>query len=100
MRPKINLKKLIVENSYLSKGEDFEIQPRRIEFKMKGPYADGSLFINILIKRMIIEWYFILFLSFSVYFISEVRINYNEYANICMFTLLFFTFMFNEKNVR
>jgi hypothetical protein len=96
VRPKINLKKLIMENRYLSKGEDFEIQPRRIEFRMKGTDNRGSLFINILIKKMIIEWFFILFLSCFTYVISEVRINYNGYPQICMFILLFFVFLFNE----
>jgi hypothetical protein len=97
MRPKCNFKKVIVENRYLSKGNHFEIQPRRIEFKMKGTFKWGSLFINFLIKKMIIEWYFIPFLSYFICIISEVRINYsNGYPNICMFFLLFFVFVFNE----
>jgi hypothetical protein len=90
MRPKFNLKRLIMKNRYLKKGKDFEIQPRRIEFRMKGTGKRGSLFINILIKKMIIEWYFILFLSCFIYVISEVRVNYNKYTRICMFILLFF----------
>jgi hypothetical protein len=92
MRPKLNLKKLMMENRYLLKGKYFEIQPRRIEFGI----GHGSLFINILIKKMIIEWYFILFLSCFIYIISEFRINYSENPNICMFILLFFNFVFNE----
>jgi hypothetical protein len=92
VRPKINLKKLIMENKYLSKGKDFEIQPRRIEFRN----PCGSLFVNILIKKMIIEWYFIPFLSFFICIISEVRINYNGNPEMCMFILLFFIFIFNE----
>jgi hypothetical protein len=96
MRPKLNLKKLIMENKYLSKGKDFEIQPRRIEFRMRETGKEGSLFINILIKKIIIEGYFIVFLSFFVYVISEVRINCNEYAHKCMFILLFFNFVFNK----
>jgi hypothetical protein len=96
VRPKLNLKRIIMENKYFSKGEGFEIQPRRIEFKMKEIDKQGSLFINILIRKMIIEWYFILFLSCFIYIISEVRINYNENPHICMFSLLFFVFVFNE----
>jgi hypothetical protein len=96
MRPKFNLKKVIMENEYLSKGKDFEIQPRRIEFRMEKTGKYGSLFINILIKKMIIEWYFILFLSCFIHVISEVMINYNEYPHICMFILSFFIFTFNE----
>jgi hypothetical protein len=89
IRPKINLKKLIMKNEYLLKGKDFEIQPHKIEFRMVGTYKEGSLFINVLIKKMIIEWYFILFLSCFIYIISEVKINYNGYPWICMFILLF-----------
>jgi hypothetical protein len=63
MRPKLNLKRLIMENEHLSKGEDFEIQPCRVEFRMFVSHKAGSLFINILIRKMIIEWYFIPFLS-------------------------------------
>jgi hypothetical protein len=96
MRPKLNLKKLIMENKYLSKGEHFEIQPRRIEFKMEGTGKRGSLFINILIKKMIIEWYFVLFLSCFICIISEVRINYTEDPAICMFIHLFLISTFNE----
>jgi hypothetical protein len=96
--PKLNLKKLIMKNKYLSKGKDFEIQPHRIEFKKGMTNKWGSLFINILIKKMIIEWYFILFLSFSIYFDSEVIINYNGYPHICMFILLFSICIFNELN--
>jgi hypothetical protein len=95
MRPKLNLKRLIMENEHLSKGKDFEIQPRKIEFSMEEHHG-GSLFINILIKKMIIEWYFILFLSCFIYVISEVRINYNGNLAICMFIFLFFIFIFNE----
>jgi hypothetical protein len=94
--PKLNLKKLIMESKYLSKVEHFEIQPRRIEFRMGGTWERGSLFVNILIKKMIIEWFFILFLLCLIRIISEVRINYNGYPNICMFILLFFIFVFNE----
>jgi hypothetical protein len=86
-----------MENKYLSKGKDFEIQPRRIEFRN----AYGSLFINILIKKMIIEWYFILFLSCFIHIISEVRINYNECPRICMLILLFFLILYliNEMKI-
>jgi hypothetical protein len=95
VRPKLNLKKLIMENEYLSKGKDFEIQPHKIEFRN----AYFSLFINILIKKMIIEWYFILFLSCFIYLISEVRIHYNQEARTCMFILSFFVFIFSKKNI-
>jgi hypothetical protein len=98
VRPKLNLKKLIMENEHLSKGKDFELQPRRIEFMMEGIDKEGSLFINIFIKRMIIEWYFILFLSCFIYIISEVMINYAEDPAICMFILLFLISTFNERN--
>jgi hypothetical protein len=57
IKPKFDLRKLKVENKYLEKGKDFEIQPRRIEFKMEGTHKEGSLFVNVLIKKMIIEWY-------------------------------------------
>jgi hypothetical protein len=73
-----------MENEYLPKGKDSEIQPRRIEFTMKEHYR-GSLFINFLIKKVIVEWYFALFLSCFIYIISEVRVNYNVFPNICMF---------------
>jgi hypothetical protein len=98
VRPKLNLKKLIVENKYLSKGKDFEIQPRRIEFRMEETNKHGSLFINILVKKMIIEWYFVLLLSCFIYIISEVRVSYSEYPNICLFIFLFFIIIFNELN--
>jgi hypothetical protein len=55
VRPKLNLKKLIIENEYLSEEEHFEIRPHRIEFRLKGAGKCGSLFINILIKNIIIE---------------------------------------------
>jgi hypothetical protein len=99
MRPKLNLKKLIMESKYHSKGKDFEIRPRGIEFRIDEHYK-GSLFINILIKKMIIEWYLILFLLCFIFVISEVRIDYNEDESlyICMFILLFFIFIFNELN--
>jgi hypothetical protein len=96
MRPKLNLKKLIMENKYLSKGKHFEIQSRKIEFRMERTVKGGSLFIDILIKKMIIEWYFTLFPSCFIYIISEVRINYNENPYMCMFIFLFFIFIFNE----
>jgi hypothetical protein len=96
VRPKLNLRKLIVENEHLLKGKDFEIQPRRIELRMKGTWKCGSLFINILIKKMIIEWFFIVFLSYFIYVISEVRISYDIAPGLCMFILLFFIFVFNE----
>jgi hypothetical protein len=98
MRPKLNLKKLIMENEYLSKGKDFQIQPRRIEFRMEGTGNCGSLFINILIKKMIVEWYFVLFLSYFIYVISEVRINYIKLPWMCMPIFLFFICIFNERN--
>jgi hypothetical protein len=91
MSPKLNLKKLIMEKEYLSKGKDFKIGPRRIEFGMKGTYKKGYLFISILIKKMIIEWYFILFLYCFIYVISEVRINYGYgYPDVGMFISLLF----------
>jgi hypothetical protein len=96
MRPKLNLKKLIIENKHLLKGKDFELQPRRIEFRMKMVGDWGSLFINILIRKMIIEWYFILFLSCFIYIVSEVRINYNGYPHICTFIPLIFILIFIE----
>jgi hypothetical protein len=96
IRPKLNLKKLIMENKYLSKGEDFEIQPRRIEFRMEGTGKGGSLFTNILIKKIIIEWYFIPFLSYFIYMTSKFRINYNGSTQICVFIFLFPIFIFNE----
>jgi hypothetical protein len=83
VRPKFNLKKLIIENEYLLKEKDFEIQSGRIEFRMDKSGKYGSLFMNVLIKKMIIEWYFILFLLCFIYVTSEVRINYNNgYPNI------------------
>jgi hypothetical protein len=85
-----------MENESLSRGEEFEIQPRRIEFGMEGTGKYGSLFINILIKKMIIEWYFILFLSCFIHVISEVKISDNRFRHICMFIFLFFVFLFNE----
>jgi hypothetical protein len=86
-----------MEIAHLSEGEHFEIQPRRIEFRMKETNKWGSLFLDILIKKMIIEWYFILFLSCFIYVISEVRINYSSgYSYICMFILLSLIFTFNE----
>jgi hypothetical protein len=99
-RPKLNLKKLIMENKYVMR-EDFEIQPHRIEFRMKFiRFANKhcSVFINILIKKMIIEWYFILFLQFFIYIISEFKINYSYDSKtfICMFIVLFFICIFNE----
>jgi hypothetical protein len=102
VRPKLNLKKLIIENKCLLKGKYFEIQPRGIEFKMDETSKQGSFFINILIKMMIIEWYFILFLSCFTYVISEFRINYdyNEDPWICMFILLFFILIFNERKYK
>jgi hypothetical protein len=96
VRPKINLKELVIKNKYLSKGKDFEIQPRRIEFRMKETDKKGSVFINILIKRIMIEWYFTLFLLYFIYVISEVRVNYNGYPYICMLIPLFFIFIFIE----
>jgi hypothetical protein len=47
-----------MKNRYLKKGTDFEIQPRKIEFRMEETGKESSLFINTLIKKMIIEWYF------------------------------------------
>jgi hypothetical protein len=96
IRPKLNLKKLIIENKYLEKGKDFKMQPRRIDFTMEGTYKSGSLFINILIKKMIVEWYFILFLSCLIYIISEVRINYNYNPSIRMLKNLLFNLIFSE----
>jgi hypothetical protein len=87
-----------MKNKHLVKGKDLEIQPRRIEFRMKETDKLGSLFINILIKRMIVEWYFIQFLSFFIYIVSEVKINYYGYPDICMFILSFLTLIFNEWN--
>jgi hypothetical protein len=86
-----------MENEHLSRGKDFEIQPRRIEFRMKWTGNEGSLFINILIKKMIIEWYFVLLPLCFIYIISEVTINYDINPGICMFILLSFTFIFNEQ---
>jgi hypothetical protein len=71
MRPKLNLKKLIMENAHLSKGKDFEILPRKIEFKKGMTTKLGSLYINILIKKMIIEWYFILFYRVSFLLLAK-----------------------------
>jgi hypothetical protein len=86
-----------MKNRYQKKGKYFEIQPRRIEFKMGDSDKYGSLFLNILIKKMIFEWYFFLFLSCLIYAISEVRIKYNGgFPDICMFILLFSIFVFNE----
>jgi hypothetical protein len=65
---------------------------------MKGTEKWGSLFINILIKKMIVEWYFIVFLLCFIYVISEVKINYNENLYLRMFILLFFIFVFIEWN--
>jgi hypothetical protein len=87
-----------MENEYLSKGEDFEIQPRLIEFRMEGAWKKGSLLINISIKNMIIEWYFFLFLPYFIFVASEVRVDYSHDENpyICMFIPLFFISIFNE----
>jgi hypothetical protein len=99
IKPKINLKKLIMKNEYLSKGNYFEIQQHKIEFRMEGTGKYGSIFINVLIRKMIIEWYFILFLSCFIYIISEVKINYNVDLDICMF-ILFFIFIFYKRKYK
>jgi hypothetical protein len=56
-KPKLSLMKSID----LEKGRDFEIQPRRIEFKMEKAPKIGSLFLSVLIRKMIIEWYLFCF---------------------------------------
>jgi hypothetical protein len=97
MRPKLNLGKVIMENEYFLKGKHFEIQPGRVEFRMEGTFENGSLFINILIKKIIIEWYFVLFLSCFICVISEVRINYDKNFHICTFNFYFlFLYLINE----
>jgi hypothetical protein len=53
VKPKFDLMK----SKYLEKGKDFELQPHKIEFKMERTHKVGSLFVNVLIKKMIVEWY-------------------------------------------
>jgi hypothetical protein len=60
-KPKLDLKILVMENKYLEKGKDFQIQPHKIQFEMEGTHKVGSLFVDVLIKRMIIEWYLFCF---------------------------------------
>jgi hypothetical protein len=77
-----------------------EMERGRMELKMEGTDKVGSLFINVLIKKMIIEWYLIYSVSnmFLSYVISEVNINYNLFLfpPICMLILLFFIFVLNK----
>jgi hypothetical protein len=101
VRPKLSLKKLIMENRYLLKGKDFEIQPRRIEFRMGVTGKHGSLFINILIKKMIIEWYFILFSIIFIYIVSKVKINYYNINPLIGIFILYFLFLYwMNKNMK
>jgi hypothetical protein len=61
-RVKVSLRKYgVIENKYLDKGRDFEIQGDKIEFRMETINKSGSHFINSLIRNMIIEWYFNIF---------------------------------------
>jgi hypothetical protein len=48
---------------------------------------------------MIIEWYFIPFLSWFICVFSEFKINYTISPSICMFILLFsiFLYLMNEN---
>jgi hypothetical protein len=96
VRPKLNLRKLIIRNKHFL---NFEIYLRRIKF-MKGAKAEErSLFIDILIKKIIIEWCFILFVSCFIYIISEVRINYNydEDPDIRMFISIFYFYIYQIR---
>jgi hypothetical protein len=61
---KLNLKKQITPNDSLKKGKDIEINTSSLIFKLKETFKDGSLFMSIFIKEMILEWLvsFLLFL--------------------------------------
>jgi hypothetical protein len=58
-KPKFDLKKLIIQNrnKEFKKEKDFKILPHTIEFNMKGTNLTGSLFVNILVKEMVLEWF-------------------------------------------
>jgi hypothetical protein len=76
-----------MKNAYVSKGKDFKIYPHKIEFMGAKDY---TLFINVLVKNMIIEWYFtILFLSYFICIISKTNFYLppNERPRISMFIL-------------
>jgi hypothetical protein len=51
MRTNLNIKRPVIENKHLEKGKNFKIQPHRIELRKEISFLNGSLFINILIKR-------------------------------------------------
>jgi hypothetical protein len=57
--PKFNLQKLIMKNrkEALEKEEYFKILPSAVRFNLRGTYKCGSLFINILIKQIMLEWF-------------------------------------------
>jgi hypothetical protein len=60
--PKPNLMKQIIHNDLLEKEKLIEINTSSLIFKLKGSLKARSLFINILIKEMIFEWFISFFL--------------------------------------
>jgi hypothetical protein len=99
VRPKLNLKKLIMKSRYLSKGKDFKIQPRKIEFNMGWTCKKGSLFINILIRKMIIEWYFILFYHVPFLLVKSGSTIMDILIYVCLSFYFLFLYVVN-KNIK
>jgi hypothetical protein len=88
-----------MENKYLEKGKDFEIYLRRIEFRIEGIVKFNSLFSNILIKKMIIEWYFILFCCISFILLVKSRSTIMNYFGCVCLSIFFLYILVNKYKI-